>query len=479
MPTTPWVLLLVDRMVERVSVVAILLTSLLFTIGFLGGHAAGAAHLIMGAVVFWIVRTAIPPAGVSHMRALAAGPGVIVAAAVAFMAAGVERSVYAELVAGGRIVGKLPGVYEFPGGWVGIVPLVLGLLILVVGWRENRVILWGVVAIAALLRFQLLGRVMDDFMPTTPTTGALVVFSVAMAMLAGLGLDWVIQRMAAGPLTGLKFIPASLSSKHATAGLIGLTAIELLSIMVALNRGSSASNRPIAAATSGLERSSVDWTAIAPEVNEKMSALPRAWVARLGRYVADREAATAMMRQPRFDPVQMVPLVDLNVAPPPNDDEEVVRPRVVSRYASSATGSPAIEWFSDEGDKVKFRIGGGTGGYLVLADAWAPGWQATVQPLQAASRRNLEIDEPIQPRPVDAAVAAAFGFLRAVPLPYAGRAQGVEVIMDYKPEGWKKGLAASLLGGIVVLLLAGMSMMEGVIGGVPGKVQEEVVQSGH
>lgn len=88
---------------------------------------------------------------------------------------------------------------------------------------------------------------------------------------------------------------------------------------------------------------------------------------------------------------------------------------------------PVVEVLEDRPDRIHVRVGLGDGrSYLVVADAFAPGWRATVD------------DQPTAILPADVA-------LRAVPL-----REGVhDVVLEYRPTSFTIGLLVAALGAVL------------------------------
>ncbi|NLE76188.1 MAG: YfhO family protein [Chloroflexi bacterium] len=138
------------------------------------------------------------------------------------------------------------------------------------------------------------------------------------------------------------------------------------------------------------------------KVYENLDPLPRAYAVGRTRVLPDDDQAVAAMAQPSFDPGQEVILA----AGQPLDG-----PR--------AAGQVAV--LQDEPERMLFEVAMEAPSYLVLADSWYPGWQATVdgQPARV-ERANL--------------------LFRAVAVP-AGPHQ---VAMEYRPRSWAWGWRVSL-----------------------------------
>jgi hypothetical protein len=107
------------------------------------------------------------------------------------------------------------------------------------------------------------------------------------------------------------------------------------------------------------------------KIYENLDVLERAFLVRKAAVAADDEEALALMRDEAFDPAAEVVLAD--VGNPgrgaPTWSADTVR---VARYAP---------------ERVEIEVQAETPGYLVLTDAWYPGWQATVDGEPATVRR--------------------------------------------------------------------------------------------
>jgi len=141
-------------------------------------------------------------------------------------------------------------------------------------------------------------------------------------------------------------------------------------------------------------------------------ALPRAYLVHRARPLAERPALLAALADPAYDLRSEVLLAEgdgLDVVAPAGDEVQV------TLYESS---------------RVELRARSEAEGYLVLADAYYPGWEATVDG---------------QPVPI----REANGYVRAVRL----AAGEHEVVFRYRPASFRWGAAVSLAA--VALLLVG------------------------
>jgi hypothetical protein len=171
--------------------------------------------------------------------------------------------------------------------------------------------------------------------------------------------------------------------------------------------------------------------------------LPRFWIARNARWLDKAQEVFDWLRnsdeQADFDPRDVVLL---------DREGEAESESGAPRRALPGRGVARLELLEDSPERV--RIGTqGAGGWLVLADAYAPGWKAKMSytamtrgPRRGSAReRTYEQELPIVP---------AYGAMRAVPL-----IGGAEVIFEYEPRGWKNGVMVAGIGGIVLLLMVG------------------------
>lgn len=97
------------------------------------------------------------------------------------------------------------------------------------------------------------------------------------------------------------------------------------------------------------------------KIYENLDVLPRAFLVHEAVVAADDEMALALMQAPEFNPAETVVLdgEPLLTPHPPQKPESVT----LSRY------EPA---------RIEVKVRADAPGYLVLSDAWYPGWQATV-----------------------------------------------------------------------------------------------------
>lgn len=171
-------------------------------------------------------------------------------------------------------------------------------------------------------------------------------------------------------------------------------------------------------------------------VYERPTARPRAFIARTAEWVPDRAMAFARLRQPGFP---LAERVLLEGRPP----------------ADLADGGRGEAVFLDDGfARLRLQVRTDGPAWLVLLDAFAPGWEALVDG-----------------RPVP--LYRAYGQFRAVPVPAGTH----EVIFRYQPASLRLGLLGSLLAGLGLLLLAGVAGWQRVFGPAPASLPAVVARN--
>jgi hypothetical protein len=173
--------------------------------------------------------------------------------------------------------------------------------------------------------------------------------------------------------------------------------------------------------------------------------LPRFWIARNARWSDKAQEIFDWLRnsdeQADFDPRDVVLL---------DREGEAESEFGMLRRPPLARGIGRLELLEDSPERVRIETQG-AGGWLVLADAYAPGWKAKMSytAVSRGPRRNAR--ERTYER--ELAIVPAYGALRAVAL-----AGGAEIIFEYEPKGWKNGLMVGGIGAIVLLLMVGGMM---------------------
>jgi len=100
-------------------------------------------------------------------------------------------------------------------------------------------------------------------------------------------------------------------------------------------------------------------------VLERHSALPRAWIVPSARAVADESEALRALAAPDFDPRAEVVVEGLDASTP------------VSPPAARLS-TARVEFDRDEPEHIELRVSADRSAWLVLADAWYPGWEARI-----------------------------------------------------------------------------------------------------
>lgn len=177
-------------------------------------------------------------------------------------------------------------------------------------------------------------------------------------------------------------------------------------------------------------------------VYERPTALPRAFVVQQVRWVGDAAAAFDLLKQPGFRPGQEVVLEG---SPPPAPAGNAAAAPDGSR--ARRQGTAVITTYSFDQVAIDARAPGPS--WLILTDANAPGWQATVD----------GVATPIW---------TADGDLRAVRLSQAGRHR---VVFRYAPLSLRIGAYLSFLGLVTLALVASWTLWRRLIGHYAGTAE--------
>jgi hypothetical protein len=156
------------------------------------------------------------------------------------------------------------------------------------------------------------------------------------------------------------------------------------------------------------------------KIYENLEVLPRAFFVHRAIFAADDEDALMIMRDPNFNPATTVVLDDSVAA--------VHVPGSALDVSSRASGAQ-VELLRYESERITASVLAPADGWLLLSDAWYPGWEAKVDG-QAVPVERADI------------------LFRAVQVP-AGKHQ-VELV--YQPASFRLGVAISL--SVTGLLLA-------------------------
>ncbi|HEV8292707.1 MAG TPA: hypothetical protein VGP94_12325, partial [Tepidisphaeraceae bacterium] len=251
----PWAVLVTELLVERVTLMRIVGGGLVFAIQFLGGHPGTCIHLLVTCGLVWLVRAIMLYGRATATQYLAGRLNRVVRSAAAlggvvafgFAMAAMQwlplieyaRHSGASVVRQERLAEQgfiatdprylvgiffpyangfpdgvmpfeirkathLPNTNELAPGWVGTIPLVLGIFAAVaLRKRFATVKMWtaiGMVAAAIAINFPLL----DNLVRRTPGLAVaqnarmLMTTALALSILAGFGLEELIQRVSGG-----------------------------------------------------------------------------------------------------------------------------------------------------------------------------------------------------------------------------------------------------------------------------------------
>jgi uncharacterized membrane protein YfhO len=152
------------------------------------------------------------------------------------------------------------------------------------------------------------------------------------------------------------------------------------------------------------------------KIYENLDSLPRAFLVHNAVVVADDEQALARMREPTFDPsLQVVLSSDASGYP--------------SQMRREASGTDVVQVTGYAPEHIEVDVTASAPGFLILSDAWYPGWEASVDGELALIHR-------------------ADILFRAVPLD-AGRHK---VVFSLRPASLTIGASVSLAGllGLVI-----------------------------
>ena len=160
------------------------------------------------------------------------------------------------------------------------------------------------------------------------------------------------------------------------------------------------------------------------KIYERRGAPGRAWIVHGVVPVADEAAAQAAVADPAFDP-RAAAVIEADVAP---------------GSAAAASGSENAVCTAATGEQMTCRVKLTAPGFLVIADAWYPGWEASVDGAPGELlRANL--------------------LYRAIPLAAGTHA----VTLTYRPESWRLGVVISLASVSVMLVILGATAVSGLL----------------
>jgi hypothetical protein len=180
------------------------------------------------------------------------------------------------------------------------------------------------------------------------------------------------------------------------------------------------------------------------KIYDNLDVLGRAFLVHRGAVAADDDAALAIMRDVSFDPAAEVILSDIDgsVLPVPGAH---VDPAMVGELARVTHYAP---------ERVEIEVMAEAPGYLVLTDAWYPGWEATVDGVPVPIYRADLLFR---------AVAVGVGSQR--------------VIFSLRPMSLRVGVGISLAGLVVLGLAAALALSkarrDAIMGGVVSQNSQE------
>jgi hypothetical protein len=174
---------------------------------------------------------------------------------------------------------------------------------------------------------------------------------------------------------------------------------------------------------------------------------PRAWVAGRAETLPTAAAVLDRVAKMDFNPDEVV-LLDEEVSKEVRDS---TKPGDWGNTAFGARGTvvqflPPAKAEDDRPEVIRLRVSGSSGGYLVLADTYYPGWEASV----VDERTGVGHDAPILP---------AYGVMRAVPLPAERAGSAVRVEFRYRPWSWRVGAMVSAVSLALFVVLFGLSLI--------------------
>jgi hypothetical protein len=149
------------------------------------------------------------------------------------------------------------------------------------------------------------------------------------------------------------------------------------------------------------------------KIYENLDVQPRAFLVHQAVVAADEEKASALMRNESFDPATQVVLAQPSAG-----------------LSSRPSGQESVHITHYAPERVEIAVKASAPGYLVLTDAWYPGWEAAVD------------GEPTEVQQADL-------LFRAV----AVEAGDHRVVFSFRPQSLRAGMAFSLVG-LVLLVVA-------------------------
>jgi hypothetical protein len=172
------------------------------------------------------------------------------------------------------------------------------------------------------------------------------------------------------------------------------------------------------------------------KIYENLDVLHRAFLVHRWAAAADDEAALARMRATSFDPAAEVVLSDVEGA-------------ASARAAGAATAAELARVVHYAPERVEIEVTAEAPGYLVLTDAWYPGWKATVDGAPVRVWRADLLFRAVAVRPGDH-----------------------RVVLTFRPASLRVGAGISLVGlvglGITVVVALSKARRDAIMGAVVG-----------
>jgi hypothetical protein len=160
------------------------------------------------------------------------------------------------------------------------------------------------------------------------------------------------------------------------------------------------------------------------KIYENLDVLPRAFIVQGVIGAIDDDEAVGTMLSEEFDPAEMLVLHDSDGTRPSGSGSEVTA-------NPGPPPSASVHIAHDAPERVEVELTAEAPGYLVLADAWYPGWEATVDGEDVPVRRaNL--------------------VFRAVPVDAGSQ----RIVFTFRPTSLRHGALASLAGLVGLILVA-------------------------
>ena len=198
-------------------------------------------------------------------------------------------------------------------------------------------------------------------------------------------------------------------------------------------------------------------------VYENPAALPRAWLSQAAVGYPTFEQALARVEKFDFDPRGLV-IGDWEISADQLEwmtwpksmlrKDQGNRPKPADYFSyrwgdgqPARAGQERITWLEDSPERLRLRIAGGQGTWLVLADTYFEGWEAT---LNFTGRPAVDRPRLIVP---------AYGLLRALPVPESPEGT-VDVTFVYRPAAWRRGLLLSTGAAAMIVVLMAIMMIK-------------------